>query len=66
MESECPLLGAIVGKLVVMAPQRLGLHSQAVPVFWAMHLIAAVRGRHTERQRGGASCHSNFLEKQGE
>lgn len=54
--SEWPLLGVIAGKLVVMAPQRLGLHSQAVPVSQAVYIITAMRGRHTEGKTGAAPC----------
>lgn len=43
------LLGVNAGKLVVMAPQRLGLHSQAVPGSQDLYIIIARRGRHVER-----------------
>lgn len=43
-----PLLGVIAGKPVVMAPWRLGLHSQAVPASQDLYIIIARRGRHTE------------------
>lgn len=42
------LLGVNAGKLVVMAPQRLGLHSQAVPGSQDLYIIIARRGRHVE------------------
>lgn len=46
-----PLLGVIAGKLVVMAPWRLRLHSQAVPVSQDLYIIIARRGRHTEGKK---------------
>lgn len=50
------LLGVNAGKLVVMAPWRLGLHSQAVPGSQALYIIIARRGRHTEEKRIATSC----------
>jgi hypothetical protein len=50
------LLGVNTGKLVVMAPRRLGLHSQAVPGSQALYIIIARRGRHVEGKRRSTPC----------
>lgn len=50
------LLGVNAGKLVVMVPWRLGLHSQAVPGSQALYIIMARRGRCMEGKRRAISC----------
>lgn len=62
-----PLLGVIAGKLVVMAPWRLRLHSQAVPLSQDLYIIIARRGRHTEgKKKEPQPADSNLFADQGE